>query len=136
MIIKIKHILYLVIPTIILHFIFNFYNLYDVARFDLILHILAGIVYGLIAIFSFQNKNYNKKTFLILIILFSLFGSILWEITELGFLTYFKEYALLLDIYSPTLLESFTDILAGLIGGVIVGFIFYFKAHKSLGTNF
>ncbi len=124
MILKLKHIFFLVIVTIFFHFIFNFYNLYSVAKFDLILHVLAGIVYGLIAIFYFQKK-YNKRDILVKIILFSLLGSILWELIEYGFLIFFTKYALLLDIYSSSLLEALIDILAGLVGGIILSLVFW-----------
>jgi|SRR3989344_5856966 len=112
---------------VILHFIANFTGLYEtsIVWIDKVLHILAGIGIAMIWIVISERKKVRAtlENTVFGTLLFVLIIAIFWELTEFLLLKFLPFYALSLNIYSPTLMESFGDILADMIGGVL--FLFF-----------
>jgi hypothetical protein len=81
---------------------------------DILLHISAGIALGLFWI-GLVGKP-NRKSEYVSIILFSVFGSFLWELWEFSGLHIIPDKI----IYKPTLSDSLGDIVSGMSGGLLV----------------
>lgn len=97
---------------------------------DVILHTLSGVMFACVFLWIFKNSDSrNKWPYIIAAVLFSVFGSYLWEIWEYLGWKYFPERV---DFYEPTLEDSLLDIFCGFIGGLIVMVVFKLRKSKSI----
>ncbi|MDQ3089649.1 MAG: hypothetical protein M3Q24_00650 [bacterium] len=97
---------------------------------DIILHITAGVAIGLIWI-GLVGKPKTISDY-ILIALFAVFGSYLWEIWEFTGLHVIPDKL----IYIPELGDSLGDIAAGFVGGTLLSVYLYFKnPNKTLSAK-
>lgn len=91
---------------------------------DIILHVSAGIAMAVFWI-GLVGKP-KKKSEYISIVLFSVFGSFLWEIWEFTGLHVIPDKL----IYKPTLSDSLGDIVSGMGGGIAVSLISWIRWKK------
>ena len=126
-IVKLRYIFTLVILIAVIHTMAVFFRLYEKnVGIDIPQHILAGITLGLIWLYVLQENESAKIKMSgdlllgISIVCAALFGGILWELGELSLLKFLPDYAYMLKLYSLTLAEAASDVLAGAIGGIIV----------------
>lgn len=93
---------------------------------DMPLHIIGGMLFGVLALWilgHLPKRFIGEPSSLFVafsIVAFSLTGSFLWELFEMGFSTYFPTVALSLKMYSFTLSDALSDMLMGIVGGVVV----------------
>ena len=122
--IKNKHILFLLVILIAIHFIARSLGLYEgKVWIDIPQHILGGILLAMIWLKIIQHQKIPKIIVFISIITFSVFGSFVWEAFEFLFWTFFPDYALSLKWFSPTVSDTLSDLFAGFIGGTIVAIL-------------
>ena len=96
---------------------------------DIIQHILAGIALGMLWIWILWKKSWSGSLPLltISIVLFSIFGSFVWEIFEFFASAYLSEASEVLKRWSFHRGDELWDMTSGLIGGTIVAVIYYCK---------
>lgn len=127
----------LLLAVVILHFVANAFGIYQMqiqngfVWFDNILHFISGIAFGLLVLWILNKKNlkYSWTTTIIFIITFVFFSAVTWELVEFGFSKIFTSYAYNLNIYSPSIMESLSDIFSNMIGGITL-LLFIRKRYK------
>ena len=124
---RLKQIIILLVIITILHAIAVYFRFYSAGMpLDKPQHLLAGIVFALIWIWILESKKQklSKSTLIISTISFAVFGSFIWELFEFAILNLAPTFANKFKIYSPNLAEAITDIVSGLIGGIIASLIY------------
>lgn len=81
---------------------------------DVPLHIFGGVILALLGIFISKEKHLFFNIFL-----FSVGGSILWEVFEFTLWSFLPTIATTFKLYSPTFSDAASDILAGFVGGIM-----------------
>lgn len=95
------------------------YDLYS--RFgltDVLLHVEAGIMFGFLWLWLTRHVHMPKQYKYFTLIMFAVFGSLLWEYWE-----YYGHFFITPDLtrnYIPELADSLTDIASGFMGAVIL----------------
>jgi len=95
------------------------------------LHIIGGLIFGIIWILILQRyfQSDSKELKAISIILFAVLGGVIWEFFEVALLVYFNDLALVLQIWSSTVLDALLDIAYGMLGATLLAYLYY-KRHK------
>ena len=107
---------------IVLHIIANLIGLYQtsIVWIDKILHLLAGSAMALFWLWYNQRKEVKTRKEVLYILVFVITLAVVWEIIEFVFSSVFTTYALMFNIYSPSILEAAVDIVANAVGGLII----------------
>lgn len=124
--IKIKHIAILLVVMIVLHVFANLTGMYAtrIIWIDKVLHIMAGIVIGMVWLVFLQKQDEPlnaKLVHFMAIIGFVLLIAVVWEVAEALFWKYLPLYAEKWNLYSPNIKDVLTDITANLAGGILLG---------------
>ena len=134
--INVKYLFLIILLIVIIHSLAIFLGLYSTKPviIDLPQHFLAGIFFSLLFLMILEKRSvdYLKSSRLILFISIlgvSLLGSFLWELLELVLLNFFTKAAYELYAYSPTISDSLTDMLAGVLGGLAT-YLYIIKNRK------
>lgn len=107
----------------------NMWDFYDIIWWwDIVMHILSGIILGLIGNILFNGinkKNFNSKIKFLFIVGIACIGGIIWEIFE-----FFIDLLLNLDTQlslSTGVSDTMWDLITDLLGGIIIGLILTIK---------
>lgn len=85
---------------------------------DILMHILAGVMFGLFWLGLTRTKSYNNRLSLYgSIVMAAVFGSFVWEIWELYGNKFFPTFTV---HYIGTLSDALSDIACGLFGGILL----------------
>lgn len=122
---KISYLIILFLIILGLHLLGVFAGLYErQIPIDFPQHILAGVIFGLIWLRWLKPEaraDFSKWIIFVSILGFvTLLGS-LWEILEFVVWKLFPAFVNSFKFYSPTVGELLDDVVANLIGGVLVG---------------
>jgi len=127
--VKVRHVIGILVVMTLIHVIATLLGHYesDFIWIDKILHIMAGVAIGMFWLWIIQHKfkkikkdKYSKFLLVTSVIGFVLIVAFAWEIAEYAFWKNLPTYAQTLKLYSPSILDLVTDILANIVGGVIV----------------
>lgn len=143
MTIQLTYIAVLVMITGIGHFAALYAGLYNGKVWvDIPLHALGGVFLGLIWIWLNQRfaagNDVARQSFLamsISIVEFALAGSFLWELVEFTFWNLLPVPAAQLKIYSASVGDVLSDMVAGVSGGLLVAVFYGWKITRNQQTD-
>ena len=99
---------------------------------DIILHLLSGFGLALLWLWFTASQLNKTVVYYSSLVTFPVFGSFIWELWEFWG---WKLTPWLTRDYIPTLSDSLGDITMGLIGGLIVAIIHWYKLHHIKSKN-
>lgn len=134
--IKFSQIILIVAAMIAIHFVALRVGLYQgTVWVDMPLHFAGGIVLGMVALWLLQRSNLSTKlgspsnlALSAIIVSFALLGSFIWEALEFSFWHFLPNLANPLKLYSSRVSDVLSDMIFGLLGGVVMATIFLKKS--------
>lgn len=93
---------------------------------DIILHTLAGVMFGLFWLSLVEGKIESKFLLLVTMLTFAMSAAYLWEAWE--FMTYELEITPIKRAYTPLVSDVLSDIFSSFIGGLFV--MLFWKRNK------
>jgi hypothetical protein len=127
---KFRYIIFILAAMTAVHFSALVFGLYaGKVWVDKPLHFVGGVVLAMIGYWLLEIPSIKSRLGMpsslataLLVIGFTLFGGLLWEIFEYVFLQVSPTYALKLKFYSPLVSDLLSDIIMDMLGGAVTVF--------------
>lgn len=103
----------------------------DFVWFDLLLHVISGAILAAVWIILSDTKVQTDSLFVFVFLAgsFALFGSFAWEVFELAVNQTAPDVAAEYSLRSSTVSDAIWDMLGGLAGGLVWGFLSFNKSN-------